>query len=65
MWHAGQKRELLVGFWLEILQDGDRLKCLDIDGRRTNLKETKWNGLDFIYLVRDNGTLIEIFGFYK
>lgn len=65
MWHAGQKRELRVGFLLEILQDRDRLKCLDIDGRRTNLKETKWDVVDLIYLVQDRGTLIEIFWFYK
>jgi hypothetical protein len=65
MWHAGQKIELRVGFWLEILQDRDRLKRLDIDDRRRNLKETSWDGVDLIYLVQDRGTLIEIFGFYK
>jgi len=67
MRHAGQKRELRVGFWLEILQDRDRLKCLDIDGTRTSLEETRWDGVDliYVYLVQDRGTLIEIFGFYK
>lgn len=65
MWHAGQKSELRVGFQLEILQDGDRLKCRDTDDRRTNLKETRWGGVDQIYLVQDRGTLIEIVGFYK
>jgi len=47
---------LRVGFWLEILQDRGRLKSFDIDGRRTNLKETRWDGVDLIYLVQDGGT---------
>ena len=65
MWHAQQKRELHLGFQLEILQGRDHLKCLDMDGRRTNPKETRWDGVDLIQLVQDRGTLTEIFGFNK
>ena len=50
---------------MEILQDRESLKCPDIDGRRTNLKETRWDGVDLIYVAQERGTLIEIFGFYK
>jgi hypothetical protein len=65
MWHAGQKREHRVGFWLEILKDGERLKCLVIDGRRTNFKGTRLDGVDLIYFFQDRVALIEILRFYK
>jgi hypothetical protein len=48
MWHAGQKRELHVEFWLDILQDRgplERPRRRWENNIKVNLKGVGWDGV--------------------